>query len=287
MYNHRLLATVFSILLSVQFLTAQLQIGARGGVSLGRLSDNSENLFSRDFSSTSGFDIGAFVEVPITSLFSFQGEILFTDRGGERTGVQPIVPEALGESLAGAGLSLDILNSIITGAGGTAISNTNPLFGEFDNVSDLNYLEVPLLAKVGWGDQWRFYAVGGPYVSFLLSSEQVTGGSSGIFLDPTGAQRLQVPNPFFNPIDPTFGPPVVDLPDQSFEAVTDTSDDLNSFNIGAQFGVGLNRKLGAKHSVLFDARSSVSFRSLQVDEDFGNSNVGGVVFSLGYAFSLG
>ena len=104
---------------------------------------------------------------------------------------------------------------------------------------------------------------------------------------PTGAQRLQVPNPFFNPIDPTFGPPVVDLPDQSFDAVTDTSDDLNSFNIGAQFGVGLNRKLGTKHSVLFDARSSVSFRSLQVNEDFGNSNVGGVVFSLGYAFSLG
>lgn len=287
MCNHRLLATVISILLSIQFLSAQIQVGARGGVSLGRLSDNSENLFSRDFSSTSGFDIGAFVEIPITSLFSLQGEILFTDRGGERAGVQPIVPEALGESLAASGISLDILNSIITGAGGTAISNTNPLFGNFDNVSDLNYLEVPLLAKVGWGDQWRFYALGGPFISFLLSSEQVTDGSSGIFLDAAGAQRLQVPNPFFNPIDPTFGPPVVDLPDQSFSAITDTSDDLNSFNIGAQFGVGLNRKLGARHTVLFDARSSVSFRSLQIDEDFGNSNVGGVVFSLGYAFSLG
>ena len=287
MSNFSFVATLITILLSIQVSSAQIQIGAKGGVSLGRLSDGSENIYSRDFSSTSGFDIGAFVEIPVNKTFSIQGEILLTDRGGQRDGLQPIVPEAFGESLAATGITLDILNSFITGAGGQAISNANPLFGTFDNVSDLNYLEIPVLAKFGWGEQWRFYAAGGPYISFLLSSEQVTDGTSGVFLDPLGTVPLQVPNPSFNPADPAFGPAFVPIPEQSFAATTDTSEDLNSFNVGVQFGVGVNRRLSEKHTVLFDARSSVSFRPLQVDEVFGNSRVGGVVFSLGYAFTLG
>ncbi len=283
----KLTTVVIALLCATQFLQAQIQVGARGGVSLGRLSDGSENIFSRDFRSTTGVDIGGFVEIPISGNFSIQGELLLTDRGGQREGIQPIVPAALGDALEGSGITLDILNTLVTSTGAPAISNSNPLFGDFDNVSDLNFLEIPILAKLSWGDQWRFYTVGGPYVSFLLNAEQVTDGSSGIFLDPNASQRLQVPNPFFNPTDPAFGPAIVDLPDQSFEAITDTSEDLNSFNVGVQFGVGLNRKLGEKGALIFDARSSVSFRPLQVDEVFGNSNVGGVVFSLGYAFSLG
>ncbi len=287
MNNIKLTTVIVALLFATQFLQAQIQIGAKGGVSLGRLSDGSENFFSRDFSSTTGFDSVAFVEIPISTAFSIQGELLLTDRGGQREGVQPIVPATLGDALATSGITLDILNALVTGAGAPAISNSNPLFGSFDNVSDLNLLEIPVLAKFGWGEQWRFYAVGGPFVSFLLNSEQLTDGTSGIFLDSNGSQRLQIPNPFFNPADPTFGPAVVDLLDQSFEAITDTSEDLNSFNVGVHFGAGLNRKIGEKSAVLFDARSSVSLRPLQVDQVFGESNVGGVVFSLGYAFTLG
>ena len=96
---------------------------------------------------------------------------------------------------------------------------------------------------------------------------------------------LSVPNPFYDGT-PESGPQFFPFPAQSFDVTTDVKDDLNTFNFGAQGGVGIIRKLAEQHEVFFDFRASYSFIPLQKEEVFGESKIGAFVFSLGYAFTL-
>ncbi len=277
---------LFAILLLTQVAYSQVRIGAKGGYSIGRIADNSDNIYTEDYKSTDGFDFGAIVEYQISELFSLQGEILYTQRGGKRLGLQPIPTDNLESALEDNGLSLEQLNQLVQLQGRGPVTNEDPLYADFTNVSELEYIEIPILVKFGWGNDWRFYVEGGPYIGFLIGATQVTSGDSQFFLDSGGNQPLGVPNPFYNPNDPSFGPPFIPLPEQSFDASTDVKDDLNDTNVGIHAGAGLIRKLNEKHQVFLGFRGSYGFTSLQKDSTFGETKVGGLVFSLGYMFTL-
>ncbi len=178
------------------------------------------------------------------------------------------------------------MNQLVQLQGRGPVTNADPLYAEFDNTSELEYIEIPVLAKFGWGTDWRLYVEGGPYVGFLISATQITSGDSQFFLDSSGNTPLGVPNPFYNPEDPQFGPPFIPLPEQSFDASTDVKDDLNSTVFGFHGGAGLIRKLNEHHQVYLGVRFSYGFTTLQKNEEFGESNIGGLVFSLGYAYTL-
>ena len=265
---------------------AQVKIGAKVGYSIGRIADNSDNIYTDEFKSTDGVDFGVIVEYPVNDLVSIQGEILYTQRGGKRDGLQPIPTDNLEGALAENGLSIEQLNQLVQLQGRGPVTNSDPLYATFNNVSELEYIEIPVLLKLGWGNDWRFYVEAGPYVGFLISANQITSGDSQFFLDSSGLNPLGVPNPFYNPEDPSFGPPFVPLPAQSFDAETDVKSDLNDVNYGFHGGAGLIRKLNEKHEVFLGFRGSYGFKPLQRNKDFGESVVGGLVFSLGYAYTL-
>ena len=265
---------------------AQVRIGAKIGYSIGKIADNSDNIYTEDFKSTEGVDFGVLAEFQVSELFSVQGELLYTQRGGKRNGFQPIPVAPLESALMQNGITLATLNQIIMAQGGQPITDSNPLYADFNNVSDLNYLEIPILAKLGWGKDWRFYVELGPYVGFLLSADQRTSGESAFYLDADGRNTLKVPNPFHDPQNPATGPPFVDLPPQSFDEVTDVKDDLNSVNFGFHTGAGLIRRLSEHHEVFLSFRGSYGLIPLQKDEVFGESHIGGLVFSFGYAYTL-
>jgi hypothetical protein len=276
----------FALLILTQVTYAQVTVGGKVGYSIGRIADNSDNIYTEDFESTDGIDFGATVEYRISELFSLQGEILYTQRGGIREGLQPIPTDNLEGALEDNDLSLEQLNQLVQLQGRGPVTNSDPLYAEFNNTSELEYIEIPILAKFGWGDEWRFYVEGGPYVGFLIGATQVTSGDSQFFLDSSGNTPLGVPNPFYNPEDPSFGPPFIPLPEQSFDASTDVKDDLNDTNFGIHAGAGLIRKLNEHHQVYLGFRGSYGFTSLQKNEEFGESKIGGLVFSLGYAYTL-
>lgn len=280
----RILCSALLILASTTY--AQIKIGGKVGYSIGRIADNSDNIYTEDYKSTDGVDFGAFVEFPINDLVSIQGEILYTQRGGERDGLQPIPTDNLESALAENGLSIEQLNQLVQLQGRGPVTNSDPLYAVFDNTSELEYIEIPVLLKLGWGNDWRFYVEGGPYIGFLIGADQITSGDSQFFLDSNGTMPLGVQNPFYDPNDPTFGPPFVPLPAQSFDATTDVKDDLNEINYGIHAGAGLIRRLNEKHEVFLGFRGSYGFKPLQKNEEFGESVVGGLVFSLGYAFTL-
>jgi len=270
-----------SFFLICQVNLAQVKIGAKAGYSVGRITDNSDNIYTQDYQSSSGVDIGILLEFPVSELFSLQTEVIYTQRGGDRDGHQPIPTAAL-EDLG----SVDQLNYLLSLQGKAPVSDLNPLYGNFNNIAELNYLEIPILGKLGWGKSWRFYVEAGPYVGFLLNSKQITEGESIIYLDAAASDPLYVINPFHNPSDPATGPLWVPLPPQNFDAETDTKDDLNTWNVGFHAGAGLIRKVADKHEVFLGFRGSWGYTTIQKDEVFGESHIGGLVFSLGYTYTL-
>ena len=246
-----------------------VKIGAKIGYSLGNLSSKNDNIYTQDFESTSGIDFGLTFEFEITDLISIQPEINYTQRGGKRVGLQPIIGNELS----------DQLNQFLPFIGMPLITDINPLYATYDSESDLKYLEIPVLTKFGWGDDFRFYAEVGPYLGILLSAEQITSGNSQFYFDSQGTNPTIVPNPSGNP-------PFVQLPAQSLNANTDTKDDLRTVNFGGIVGLGMSKKINDKSEIFIDARAAYGFNAIQFNEVFGESHIGGVVFSLGYAFKL-
>lgn len=271
---------VLSVFLISQVSIAQVKIGAKVGYSVGRLTDNTDNIYTEDYESSSGVDFGVLVEYPVSDLFSLQMEVLYTQRGGQREGMQPI-PTA---SLSSFG-SLEEFNYMLSLQGKGPVSDSEPMYADFKNVSDLNYIEIPVMGKLGWGDTWRFYVEAGPYIGFLVSSDQTTSGTSLITLDAAGNDPLVVINPNFDG-NPSNGPLWVPVPPQSFDAETNTKSDLNTYNLGFHAGAGLIRKLSEKHEVFLGFRGSWGSIPIQKDKVFGESHIGGLVFSLGYAYTL-
>lgn len=179
--------------------------------------------------------------------------INFAGQGGKRTGMQPVtdVPEQLAAMLP-------------TGT---------KLYANFNNESVLDYLEIPLMLNLEWGIGFHYYLNAGPYVGFLLSAKQKTSGSSMFYFDKNQTQPLT-----FN------GQP---LPAQSFDATTDVKDDLRTVNIGITGGGGISYELTKIHLLLLDVRAAYGLIPVQKDTGMnGESNTGGLYFSLGYAYRI-
>jgi len=246
-----------------------IKIGAKVGYSLSKLQDVNENIYAKDYKSVSGVDFGFSAEFLLTELISIQTELNFTKRNGTRTGMQPVGENELS----------DQLNQFLPFIGLPTITAENPLYAYFDAEQKLKFLEVPVLVKFGWGDDFRFYAETGPYVGILLSAKQVTSGTSQFYFDENGENPVFVPNP-------EGDPPFVELPAQSLDADTNIKDDLKTVNFGGIVGIGAIKKLGEKSEVFLDARASFSFNYIQIRDVFGKSYVGGVIISLGYAYSI-
>lgn len=246
-----------------------IKIGFRVGYSLSKLNDSNENIYAADYESVSGVDYGLTVEFVQSELISVRTELNYTQRNGKRTGMQPLGENELSNQL----------NQFYPFINYPAITNENPLWADFEAEQKLSYLEIPVLAKFGWGDNFRFYTEVGPYVGILVKATQSTSGTSQIYLDEDGQ------NPVFVPVSDDLSDFVV-LPAQSLDADTDIKGDLKTINFGAIAGIGAIKKLGEKSEISLDVRASYSIGYVQIDEVFGKSHIGGVIVSLGYAYQI-
>ena len=239
----------------------EIKIGGKVGYSLGSLTSSTESIYTDDYESISGIDFGLTFEFKLTALISMQTELNYTHRGGERNGLQPVPTNTIPD--------IEYLNNFVFPFIGLApITNENPLYATFNSEVDLQYIEVPALLKFGWGDNLRFSAAIGPYVGILLKATQVTSGTSQFYLDSEGTIPLDF------------------VPAVSFDAETNIKDDLKTVNFGGTLAIGISKKLGDTGQLFVDARISYGINSIQIKDVYGESNVGGVIFSAGYAYTL-
>ena len=234
----KLLWTVTSILALAVVHSANAQdwwIGARGGPSIPQLSGGG-NEVSKGYSSILAPNFGLVVERTFTGNFSLLAEIDYSGQGGQRNGLQPVV-------------------------------NGPPpyLYANFRNKSELDYLEIPVLAKYEWAldDNWRLFVEGGPYVGYLLRAMQYTRGSSPLYLDSAGTIEV--------------------APSQSFHADTNNRDSLNKINAGAMAGAGIGYLLTPADMIYFDVRGEYGLTTVQKNTaQDGRSNTGSAAFLFGY-----
>lgn len=215
-----------------------LSLGVHGGSGIPNLHDNGGNDFSKGYSTRVAPYFGAFADLGLTPLVSVQIEANFAAQGGKRDGLQPF-----------------------------SDPSGNTLYASFKNVAKLDYVEVPVLAKLHLGPDRRLFVDLGPYVGFLLSAKNETSGVGEVFLDAAGTQ--------------TTGQT------QDFSGTADNKSSLNTLNWGVQGGLGAEQPLGPGRLSL-EARVGMGLKNIQKNPDVDGKNItGDVVLALGYQVALG
>jgi hypothetical protein len=243
--------TVFILVLLFFYLlsNAQLQIGAKGGISIPNLKGNSEQ--SEGYSSREGIYSGLFVSYPLTPSLYMQSEINFSPQGGQRKGMQQIPSDAI------EGISLP--------------PGVN-LYANFKSVTILNYLEIPVLVKLIFGNRVKYYACAGPHVAFLIEAKTKTSGSSLLYMDAGGtAPLMQNGSPF---------------PAVSFNSTTDIKESIKKVNTGVQGGLGVQYPLGPG-TIFLEGRTVLGIINIQTHpESDGKNKTGSLAVAVGYSIKL-
>ncbi|HVU99355.1 MAG TPA: porin family protein [Puia sp.] len=227
-------------------------LGLKGGISIPNLTGGGGNPLSDNYSSRLAANFGIFAEHRLHGHWSLQAELNYAGQGGKRDGLQPI-----------SDLPPELAQMVPPGSF---------LYAKFKNKAILDYLELPILAKLTWGTPWQFYVNAGPYAGYLLHAKEKTSGASLIYADPQGQQ----------PLGTQYGP----VPPQDFAATTDVTSSIKRWNVGVTGGIGVAKPLGTRNKIFFDTRFEYGFINIQKYKEDGKNNTGNVLLSLGYAYRL-
>jgi len=231
----------------VEAFAGQTSVGIHGGLSIPSI-EGGTNEISRGYTSRIGPYFGLFIDHGVRGHFSLHGEINYASQGGQRNGMQPIFPDP----------------SLPAPPGTT-------LYASFDNETILDYLEIPIMARLTWGGSRRFFIDAGPYIGFLVRAKTVTSGSSLLYTDASGTP-LVVP------------PDYLPLPPVDFGAEVDVSQDINSTNAGVAGGIGVETPFGPG-DIVFNAHFSYGLTNIQKDTELnGKNNTGSLAVIIGYSY---
>ncbi len=242
----RLLIVMIGILLAANSaaLAEEIGIGVHGGISIPNIRGNQNDPLTRGFSSRQGPFFGIFADFPLSRNFSLVAEFNYTSQGGKRNGLQIIT----------------------TLPPGLELPPDTSVYADFKNETIIDYVELPVMGRLSFGEKLRFFVNAGPYIGYLVRAKALTSGTSAVFLDEAGTIPVS--------------PPV------SFDADTDVMDSLERWNFGLAFGGGLTYPVGPGKLIL-EAHFQLGLTTIQKDvATSGNSKTGAVVISVGYAFGL-
>jgi Outer membrane protein beta-barrel domain len=228
-----------------------IHIGAHAGISIPDIRGSQTNLFSKNFTSRRGPYFGLTAEIPLAGRFSLAADLNYTSQGGIRDGMQPITMDTSG---------LPVPPGLL-------------IFADFRNETVLDYLEIPLLARVTFGDKLKFFLDLGPYAGYLVRGKALTEGVSPLYLDEAGTMPIIIP-PATEPLEVDLG------------AATDVKDSVEPFNFGLAGGGGLSLPVGPGRAVL-EVRFQLGLTHLQKDPADGITQTGAVLVSLGYVLPVG
>lgn len=213
-------------------------IGARGGINISRLCCGSMVL-NEDYKFGEGPSFGLIASYGISKHFSIAAELDMATQGGKKNGMQAITP-------------------------GT---NGSVLYANFDNKTVLNYLELPILARVTFGEKFKYYINAGPYVGYLLSARNVTSGNSLLYSDIAGTQSES------NSI-------------QSFESDKKVKDQFATINYGLTGGVGAGYAFD-NHGIWLDGRYVLGIPNIRKNTSVnGENSTGSIMVGIMYTYSF-
>ena len=241
-----------------------ITIGIKGGFSIPNLTGGgSDNELSSGYSSRLGPTYGAYGEYHFSSLFSVSVGAEYSSQGGKKDGLQAFSASSWLTKVPSA--EQTIFSSLL--------GNTKYLYADYKSEAKINYLLIPVLARVtkqlGQSSPFSVYAAVGPFLGILLNAKQVTSGSSKIYTDAAGT------NEFFSA-----------LGTQSFDNTEDIKSDLHPFNVGVEGFVGISYKLTDHHALFVEGGGNFGFVPIQISSDDGKNRTGAGTVTLGYAYTF-
>ncbi len=260
---------IFSVL-CVFSQSGEMSVGIRGGLSIPKIKAVGDNPMSQGYSSRLTGGGGVFFEYRFSELFSIRPGVEFLQEGGKRDGMQAIPARMLAANPKFAQLP-------------DAVKQQMPpyLYADFDSKTSFDYLMVPLLAQVGWNlgekSPFRVYVNAGPFISFLLSANQTTSGSSQIYMNKEGTATIdQMLTQYHIPI--TVGEVPFNV-DESIKSQT------NDVNWGVSGNVGFAYQMN-KHRFFIEVGGNYGFQRMQKTTENGDNRIGAGTVMLGYAYQF-
>jgi len=250
----KVLLLLLCINLSVFVATAQSNIlfGLKGGIGIPNLTTGSgnSNPLADGWSSRLGPYFGLVGQYDLYKRWSLQVELNYASQGGKKDGVQAIP-------------SSEFASMIPTGYPVPAY-----LYANFNTVSRLNYIELPVMAKytLPLNKKFDVFISAGPYVGFLFNAKNISTGKSNVYLDEKATEQITTQA-------------------VSFDTTQDIKSDLKQFNVGIQGGVGISMKL-KKGILFFTAGGNYGFIPIQKDKSNGQNNTGAATLIVGYLVHL-
>lgn len=211
-------------------------VGAHAGTGLSRLCCGSMEA-NKDYQFKVGPTFGLTAAYGLNNKLSLLAELNYTTQGGKKEGMQ-------------------------------ALSHSGQtVYADFSNKLYLNYLELPVMARMTFGSKIKYYANAGIFGGYLLSAKHKASGSSALYLDKDGKV-------------PFATEPV------SFDADNAITDNISNFNFGLVGGLGAGYTFGV-HGVWLDGRYAYGMPNIMKNTSVnGENSTGSIMVMAGYTYTL-
>ena len=233
---------------------------------------------------------GIFTELQYNPKVSFRLGVEYSGLGGKKDGMQAMPTQRLitemGSSLGIMGITPEQEGAM---EGFMMWSAMNPYyFVNVENTVKFDYVMIPVTAQFGWDvgqKPWRVYVNVGPFISFILSSKQISKGNSLIY-DNSGEPLWNSLDPIIQGLIETEFPimkTILNAPIPTGE--TNITGEMKSANFGVTGNIGVRYQRNRNYFFI-EAGGNYGFFAVQDDDANGSNRLGAVSVMLGYAFSL-
>lgn len=244
-------AAFISLQLFSHSAIAQIDIGIKGGLSIPNLtSGKSSNPINTGYKSRLGLDFSIQLEYYLSKNLSIQPQLEYSEQGGKKNGNQAFaVPVSMQAQFPVGAIP-------------------SYLYADYKSVAKINYLILPILVKyhIGIGKFFGAYLGLGPCISILIKANNITTGSSNIYLDALHTQ----------PITSSA---------QSFDQTENIKDQLHTLNAGFSGLIGINYNL-PRGSIFLEGGGNYGLIDIQKDGANGKNKTGAGTVSIGYLFHI-
>lgn len=264
--------TKFTLAAALLFVMASFQqalsqtpvyVGIKGGISIPNLTaaSSDQNVWDEGYSSRIGPNVGILAEFQFSKLFSIQPEIDFIGEGGKRDGIQPF----------------SIPDQYVAMFQQAFHTNQDYVFANYNNVSRINYLQIPIMAKFNFplthNKKLKFFVQAGPDVAFMVGAKQIVKSNNlQVYLDSKGQE--QIPQAL---VAQAFG--------TTIDTTIDAKDQLYKVNVGIQGGIGFSLECG-RGKFFVEGGGNYGFINIQKGDEHGKNNIGAGTVAVGYAIRL-
>jgi hypothetical protein len=268
-----------------------VNLGVRGGLAIPNIISGSENPLSAGYSSRLAGSGGIFTEIGINDRFSVRFGVEYTGQGGKRNGVQAMSSSQLIMDMA-TRMGANITEETAAMLGAMAAYVPPTFYADVKNTVKFDYLMVPLSLQLGktlGNSPYRIYVNAGPFISFLMSGEQVSKGSSKLYSEADKSTTLWATIPGEIQSHITDGvPELAHILENGTEFGTSViTGEIRPVNFGIQGNIGLSYQCGNYNRFFIEAGGNYGFVRIQKNKSNGTNRTGSANIMLGYSFRIG